>query len=216
MRYSVGFIFIVALAMAGFAACGEDSSCGEPLDVAGDWEMTSKVETDECDERSDQMYRMTITQDGNDVTGETEEFGTFTGTICGDRMQLNSSFSADGGTVKVKATLTVSADGNSMEGTDSWTWTDGSETCSGSDSLIATRETCDSIFGDAEGYILCDETDITCKFYVVLNDSSCTQLCSTFGTTCVNAIQDNDGCEEIGPGLCDDVVGDRICVCSKP
>jgi hypothetical protein len=54
-------------------------------------------------------------------------------------MQLNSSFSADGGTVTVKATLTVSADGNSMEGADNWTWTDGSESCSGSDSLSATR-----------------------------------------------------------------------------
>lgn len=75
--------------------------------------------------------------------------------------------------------------------------------------------TCDGVFGDAEGYVLCEQAGNTCKFYVVLNDSSCADLCSTYMKTCVTAFQDNDGCEETGPGSCDDVVGDRICVCAK-
>ncbi|UCD25257.1 MAG: right-handed parallel beta-helix repeat-containing protein [Gemmatimonadota bacterium] len=134
MRYVIGFL--MALAVFALAACG-DGDCAEPVDVAGEWQMVSTVVSDDCGGRENQTFRMTIAQDGNDVTGETQEFGTFRGSICGDRMELNGSFPEDGGTVTVKATLVVS-DG-SMEGTDSWTWTDGSESCSGSDSLSAIR-----------------------------------------------------------------------------
>jgi len=52
---------------------------------------------------------------------------------------MNGSFPEDGGTVTVNATLIVSAEGDSMQGSDDWTWTDGSESCSGSDSLSGTR-----------------------------------------------------------------------------
>ena len=41
----------------------------------------------------------------------------------------------------VDATLEVSTDGNSMQGSDEWTWSDGVESCSGSDTLSATRTT---------------------------------------------------------------------------
>jgi len=81
---------------------------------------------------------MTITQDGNALTVEAPEW-TFTGTICGDQVQMGGSFAEDGGTVTVKATLVVSAEGDAMQGSDTWTWTDGFESCSGSDSLSGTR-----------------------------------------------------------------------------
>ena len=48
MRYVFGFL--MALAVLGFVACVGDE-CAEPVDVAGEWEATSTVEFDECEER---------------------------------------------------------------------------------------------------------------------------------------------------------------------
>jgi hypothetical protein len=137
MRYSIGLILMLALAL-GFGACAEEGNGGEDADVAGDWEMSSTVVTDNCDGRMSQTFLMTITQEGSNLTVETPEV-TFSGTVSGNRIQMNGSFPEDNGTVTVNATLVVSGDGNSMEGSDNWTWTDGSSSCSGSDSLRATR-----------------------------------------------------------------------------
>jgi hypothetical protein len=137
MRYLLSLILVLALSVA-FVACGGEEGCAEPVDVEGDWQMTSTVVSDNCDGRENQAFLMTITQDANALTAETPEL-TFNGTICGNQIQMKGSFPEDGGTVTVNGTLVVSADGNSMEGTDTWTWTDGSESCSGSDSLSASR-----------------------------------------------------------------------------
>ena len=138
MRYLVSLILVLALSVAFVACGGEGDGCAEPVDIAGEWEMTSTVVSDNCDGRMSQTFRMNITQDGSALTVEAPEL-TFSGTICGSQIQMNGSFPEDDGTVTVNATLVVSADGNSMEGTDTWTWTDGSESCSGSDSLSASR-----------------------------------------------------------------------------
>jgi hypothetical protein len=100
--------------------------------------MASAVVVDNCDGRENQTFDMTITQEGKTLTVEAPEL-TANGTICGNQIQLNGSFPEDEGTATVNATLEVSTDGNSMEGSDTWTWTDGAESCSGSDSLSATR-----------------------------------------------------------------------------
>ena len=145
MRYVFGFLMALAVAVTGCDGAGGTGgtgggggNCGDPVDFAGEWEMTSTVVSDDCDGRMSQTFGMMITQDGNAITAETFEL-TFDGTICGTEIQMSGSFPEDVGTVTVDATLTVSVDGNSMEGADSWTWTDGSESCSGSDSLSATR-----------------------------------------------------------------------------
>ncbi len=140
MRYSVGLLWVLALSLV-FVACGaERDGCAEPtVDAIGDWYISSTVVTDGCDGREDVTFVMSIAQDGNAVTGETEDFGTFSGTVCGERIQVNGRFPDDGGTVTADVTLTVSDDGDSMQGSDTWTWTDGFESCSGSDSLVGTR-----------------------------------------------------------------------------
>lgn len=137
MRYLGGLAGMLALTVLGLAACG-DGDCAEPVDVAGEWQMTSTVVSDNCDGRASQTFSMTITQDANALTVLTPE-GTFGGPICGNQIEMSGSFPEDGGTVTVNATLNVSEDGNSMQGSDTWTWTDGSESCSGSDSLSASR-----------------------------------------------------------------------------
>ncbi len=76
---------------------------------------------------------------------------------------------------------------------------------------------CDELFGNALGYQFCADTGPGCKFFAVLNESSCTALCASFSTSCMGSISDlNDGCAEGEIGNCTDTVGDRICICAKP
>jgi len=128
--------------VGGGGAGGDGGSGGETANVAGQWKMVSTVVTDDCDKRTSQTFGMTITQGGSTVTAYTREF-TFGGTVEGNRVQMSGSSPLDGGTMTMNTTLIVSADGNSMEGSDSWTWTDGSESCSGSDSLSGALAWCD-------------------------------------------------------------------------
>ncbi|MDH3726720.1 MAG: right-handed parallel beta-helix repeat-containing protein [Myxococcales bacterium] len=137
MRYAFGFL--MALTVLAFAACGDnDGNCVEPVDVAGEWEMTTTDVIDSCGGRVPYTFPMTITQNGNALTAEFPG-GPLTGTICGDQVRLSGSFPEDDGTATVSVALIVSADGDSMQGSDSWSWTDGFTDCSGSDSLSGTR-----------------------------------------------------------------------------
>jgi hypothetical protein len=140
MRYLFGFL--MALVVLGFVACGgEGVGCAEPAaDAAGQWEMTATPIEDSCDnDLTPYTFQVTIIQEGNALTAHTPE-GTLTGTICGDQLQISGSYSVDGGgTSTVNLDLTVSADGNSVQGSDTWNWTDGFESCGGSDSLSGTR-----------------------------------------------------------------------------
>ena len=43
---------------------------------------------------------------------------------------------------------------------------------------------CDDAFGSAPGYLFCGDTGDGCKFYAVLNESTCNDLCGGFGTSC--------------------------------
>jgi hypothetical protein len=171
MRYLFGFMCVLALSVVLVACGGEGEGCAEPVDAAGDWEMTSTVVSDNCDGRTSQTFRMKITQDGNALTAETPEL-TFSGTICGNQIQMKGSFPEDDGTVTVNATLIVSAEGDSMQGSDNWTWTDGSESCSGSDSLSGTR----IMTGGCEGAV--DGT--ACSGGACL-DGECTPLVTVSG-----------------------------------
>ena len=83
-------------------------------------------------------FPVTIMQDGNALTAQTPE-GPMTGTICGDQIRMSGSWTEAGVAQTVNLELTVSADGNSVEGSDTWTWADGTQSCGGSDSLSGTR-----------------------------------------------------------------------------
>ena len=171
MRYLFGFLCVCALGLMPLVGCGgEGAGCAEPAaDAAGMWAMTATVVSDNCDGRTSQTFRMKITQDGNALTAVTYQL-TFSGTICGNQIQMKGSFPEDDGTVTVNTTLNVSAEGGSMQGSDNWTWTDGSESCSGSDSLSGTRVVVDATcspwctvvyeckaFSFSECIVLCEE-----------------------------------------------------------
>jgi hypothetical protein len=141
MRYLFGFICVLALS-AVFVACGgEEAGCAEPAgDATGVWEMTATPIEDTCDGEPGAPYTfwVTIMQEGNSLTAQTPE-GTFPGTICGDRIQMSGSYPEDNGTTTANLELTVLADGNSVEGSDTWNWTNGVQNCGGSESLVGVR-----------------------------------------------------------------------------
>ena len=140
MRYLVGFVCV--LAVLSFAACGSgDGDCAEPAgDASGVWQMNATPIEDTCDgDLTPYALWVTILQEGNALTGQTPE-GTLTGTICGDRVQMSDTYSVQGGgTSTVNLELTVLADGNSVEGSATWSWTYGGESCGGSESLSGVR-----------------------------------------------------------------------------
>ena len=77
-----------------------------------------------------------------------------------------------------------------------------------------SSSTCDSIFGGVSAYILCEETELTCKFNVTLGGSDCDTLCGSLGKVCVGAFDNTTaGCTEAGTDTCTTVRGDEICVC---
>jgi hypothetical protein len=143
MRYLFGFV--MALAVLALAACG-GGECAEPSDIAGVWEITATGISDSCSGLGSYTFPVTIAQDGNTLSGETPD-GTLTGTVCGDRIQMSGGVPGLGGipglvsegTTTANLQLTISADGNSMEGSDTWNWTNGLQSCEGSESLSGTR-----------------------------------------------------------------------------
>jgi hypothetical protein len=139
MRYLVGFGCV--LAGLAFAACGGNGGeCAEPAaDVTGEWKIDATPVTDTCGgSLAPYTFFITAIQEGNAVTSETPE-GPMTGTMCGDQLRLSGSWTEAGVAQTVNLELTVSMDGNSAEGSDTWTWTDGTRSCGGSESLSATR-----------------------------------------------------------------------------
>jgi hypothetical protein len=138
----------MALAMlASAAACGgKGSECVEPSDIAGVWEITATGISDSCSGLGSYTFPVTISQDGNTLSGETPD-GTLAGTVCGDRIQMSGGVPGlggipglySGGSTTANLQLTISVDGNSVEGSDTWNWTSGSQSCEGSESLSGTR-----------------------------------------------------------------------------
>jgi hypothetical protein len=140
-RYA--FRFLMALAMlASAAACGgKGGECAEPSDIAGVWELTATAISDSCSGLGSFTFPLPIAQDGKTLSGETPYYETVTGTVCGDRIQMSGTGMGKTreGTTTVDLKLTISVDGYSVEGSDTWKWTDGSQNCEGSNSLSGTR-----------------------------------------------------------------------------
>lgn len=77
--------------------------------------------------------------------------------------------------------------------------------------------TCDELFSSAPGYELCEETDHSCVFNAILDQSTCTALCTSFESTCVGAINnESPDCASMATEApCDEMANDQICVCAK-
>ena len=84
----------------------------------------------------------TIIQSGNDLNVTGLRASTLSGTISGNQISFLGSYAEDGGTTTIsKSILTITTDCNQFTGNDSWSWTDGSFSCSGTSTYTGTRLT---------------------------------------------------------------------------
>ncbi len=75
--------------------------------------------------------------------------------------------------------------------------------------------TCEEMYGTATNFDLCEETTNSCRFYVMTNEDTCTNLCSSFGGECIDNY-DGDCSSGIGSQGCDIVHYDQVCICTLP
>jgi hypothetical protein len=134
--------------------CGDDDPV-EPnppsTNLTGTWTFTVDItlETGICAGNNEPTWEATveIAQNGNAVTATSNwnslpgsgphEFG---GTLSGNQLVIDGSYPEGAGTTLALYQLTVSQDGNSMTGTETWTYFDDGGTCSDSMSEVtATR-----------------------------------------------------------------------------
>lgn len=80
--------------------------------------------------------------------------------------------------------------------------------------------TCEELFGQAPGYQLCSEDELSCSFNVALAGETCTAACLLLESTCLAAF-DNDAADLCAPieatgDTCDTPRSTEICVCARP
>ena len=139
MRYVVGFVLVMALGALG---CGDgEAGCAEPVaDPGGTWCMTATNIENSC---TGELYDphdffFTIFQEGSDLSAASN-WGWLEGTICGDQIRMSGEGGRDDLTVTGNMELTISADGNSVEGSEAWTATRPDLNCRGRDLLSGYR-----------------------------------------------------------------------------
>ncbi len=138
------FILLVMLALLG-AACGGGGTTGgstPPIgDLSGTWQVTGTESspTQACDGASINMVA-TIVQSGSNLTSNGSDGSVLSGTISGNTVSMSGTYPEGGGTTVVSsATVTVAADCNSFSGSDVWSWTDGTFSCSGTSVFNGVR-----------------------------------------------------------------------------
>lgn len=144
MQRTLGPVLWILVLTLAFAACGDDDDDGPAapaaFDLTGTWVMQETIDATACGEGTDtDSWTMTVVQEGNDVTIDTPD-GQFSGTVSGDRVSWRGSYSYDGGTLTITSmVIRVVNDGDGLNGTVQWSWTDGSLSCSGSTLVSGTR-----------------------------------------------------------------------------
>ena len=110
------------------------NSQGAKLDLTGTWNVQETI-TGNCpgeDYPYSDSYVAECLQSGSDLTlMATSNGASFVGTIAGNVITLTGTIPAGDGVTSVDFSGTVSSDGNTVTGTATWTWTNGSSTCSG-------------------------------------------------------------------------------------
>jgi len=105
------------------------------------WSVAETGLTENCgDGLSNVNYSITvISYSGGTITVSTP-VGNQSGTYSGSNISYSGSYPEDGGTTTASASLTINSGYDELTGTSSWTWSDGSFTCNGTTSIVATRK----------------------------------------------------------------------------
>ncbi len=102
------------------------------VDVSGRWQI-SENGTSNCPGEATftDSYQISITQQGSSLSVTTPA-GTFSGVLNGRDLSWTGSYPEDGGTTTITSlSATIAADNNSFTGSASWTWSNGTQSCSG-------------------------------------------------------------------------------------
>jgi hypothetical protein len=122
---------------------GGDSPIQTCVDVSGTWNTTELEDATGCGEGTYTNYNeFTITQSGCNISVDAGVYGTHSGTVNGSQITYTGSYPEEGGTTTINVNLTIS--GNSLNGSATWTWSDGTYSCSGSTQITGTRSADDS------------------------------------------------------------------------
>lgn len=145
---------------------------------------------------------------GEELGGNCYQSETATGT----QMGSDGDSGTGGGSSSGGGSTTLPGDGSSDDGTPMTD--DGPGSSSGGGGGMS----CDELFGAVEAYELCEETATTCKFNVTLNQISCADLCSMYGSMMCQTAFTNDASDCASENLevpCEELANDNICVCVK-
>jgi len=78
------------------------------------------------------------------------------------------------------------------------------------------QKSCDTLYGAAPGYQLCEETAASCKLNASTSGSNCKVLCASLGGTCLAAFDNDSGCNIISwSDTCETNRSTEICECSR-
>ena len=118
------------------------NSQGGELNLTGTWSVQETI-TGNCPDEDypyTNTYMAAFGQTGNHLTFTSTSTGTsLSGTISGNSITLTGTRPSEDGTISINFPGTVSSDGNTVTGTATWTWTDGSYTCSGTTAVTMAR-----------------------------------------------------------------------------
>lgn len=133
------FFLVVVLCACGGSSGG--GSCADPtVDLTDSWLITETNNTNDCGEGIQSPYTLVATQSGSDLSVYSPNLGqTFSGQVCGAAFTYTGSYPEDGGTT-VLDPVSANISGDTMSGTSTWRWSDGSESCSGVTEFTATRQ----------------------------------------------------------------------------
>ena len=135
---------------------GGDSPIPTCVDVSGTWNTTELEDATGCDEGTYTNYNeFTITQSGCNISVDAGVYGTHSGTVNGSQITYTGSYPEEGGTTTINVNLTIS--GNSLNGSATWTWSDGTYSCSGSTQITGTRSA--DIIDSCDGPVPCLTTN---------------------------------------------------------
>ncbi|GAA0748363.1 hypothetical protein LRH25_12980 [Ideonella azotifigens] len=142
-RLALGSLLSVLAACGGGGGDDDKSSgSGQSLDVAGTWDIAETKGSNNCGDPVGEktLYSVTIQQTGNSLKLQTEDGQVFNGSIQTDTVEWTGSYPEEGGTTTLnELKVTVTSDAKSLSGSSSWTWTKGSESCSGTTEVSGTR-----------------------------------------------------------------------------
>lgn len=121
------------------------ADCTTCESVNGSWQLSESVEVTASSPAgycSDTMenFGLNASQINCQLTvTETSGPSSYSGQICDRTIKWTGSYPEDGGTTVTAVTATLSADGLSLSGNSTWTWSDDTGTCKGTSTFTAYK-----------------------------------------------------------------------------